>query len=81
MASTQKARSGLDLLKEAVLEVLRESQNEGRIHVQVISDRLSIPKVHEDYAHSNTLVKGVLFHLRDSGLVDRVPYEGWRLVN
>lgn len=81
LTKSEKAKQGLDLLKAAILEVLRDAQNEGRIHVGVIRERLGLPNVPQDYADNNTLIKGVLYHLRDDGIVDNVPKQGWKIID
>jgi hypothetical protein len=77
--NTEKAELGLSYLKEAVLDVLRKSEAEGRLNPNEIRERLGIPKVEEEHAKRNTLIQGILFHLKDEGHVDKIARKGWKI--
>ncbi len=58
LTKLEKAKLGLHFFEEAILKVLHETQNEGRLHAGAIRECLGISNVPQDYADNNTLVKG-----------------------
>ena len=82
-SNKRRARAALFELKEAVLTVLLESQEvgEGHIQLETIRKRLGIPKVEETHYQTNTLIRGVLFHLQTEGLVQSEANVGWEVTD
>ena len=76
-----RARTALFELKEATLTILLEARRSGAGHIQFesIRKRLGIPKVEEPYAHTNSLIRGVLCHLQADGLVRSETNSGWEI--
>ena len=82
MNDTQiRARTALFELKEAALIVLLKARQagEGHIHFDEIRKRLSIPRVDEPAAHTNSLIRGVLCHLQADELVQFETNSGWQV--
>ena len=77
----QRARTALFELKEAVLTVLLEARAAGESPIQLekIRIRLSIPKAEEQSGYTNTLIRGILFHLQTEGLVQSQANAGWEV--
>ena len=72
-------KQGLELLKYAVLMVLYEVRDGYPIPQETIRSRLDIPKVEELPARSNSLIYGILAHLRDDGYVEHELQIGWKI--
>lgn len=78
----QQARTGLFLLKEAVIDVIVEEAHETPIQLDAIRKHLSIHRVDEmDTARRNSLIYGILCHLRDEGRVHYVKGAGWQITD
>lgn len=77
----RRARAALFSLKEAVLDVLLEAhtQNEGLLQPEDIRKRLGIPKADEPITRSNTVILGILFHLRNDKYVHHYINRGWEI--
>ncbi len=77
----RRARTALFELKEAVLTVLLEAREAGESPIQLekIRIRLSIPKAEEQSGYTNTLIRGILFHLQTEGLVQSQANAGWEV--
>ena len=75
----RRARTALFELKEAVLTVLLKAREagEGPIEYKPIRQRLGIPKPKNPTNNTNSLVNGVLDHLRSDGLVHYKKEVGW----
>ena len=73
------ARAALFSLKEVVLEVLHEARDEGFIEAQTIRERLCIPNISDPSHMTNSLLFGVLDHLKKDGSVERSTNEGWKI--
>ena len=80
-SNKQRARTALFELKEAVLTILLEAKaaEEGHIQPGKIRERLGIPKVEEPPGYTNTLIRGVLYHLQDEELVQFETNSGWQV--
>ena len=80
-SNKRRARTALFELKEAVLTVLLEARavGEGPIQPEVIRKRLGIPKLENPTASTNSLIIGVLDHLKTEGLVQSETNVGWEL--
>ena len=81
--NTQKAlvHSSLEALKRSALNVLYEARNEGFLQQDKVRKRLGIPKI--DYsspsARSNSLIFGILMHLKDDGYAYLKSRSGWQI--
>lgn len=75
----RRARAALFSLKETVLEVLYEARNEGFIEAQTIRKRLCIPNVDNPTHMTNSLLFGILDHLKREGNVDHLTNVGWKI--
>ena len=80
-SNKRRARTALFELKEAVLTVLLEARaaGEGPIQPEGIRKRLGIPKLENPTANTNSLIIGVLDHLKTEGLVQSETNVGWEL--
>lgn len=68
-------------LKEAVLEVLYEVRDEGRIQPLAIRRRLGLNRADEPGVSANTLIYGILYYLETEGYVEAETGEGWKLTD
>ena len=73
------ATHGLEILKQCVLMVLYEARDGYPIPQETIRSRLDMPKVEELPARSNSLIYGILAHLRDEGYVEHELQIGWKI--
>ena len=76
----QQARTGLFLLKEAVIDVIVKEAYEVPIQLDAIRKHLGIHRVDEmDTARRNSLIFGILCQLRDEERVHYVKGSGWQI--
>lgn len=71
----KQARMGLHFLKEAVLEILLNAQNEGPLQLEEITKRLRLYKSNERHKN-NTLVLNIVFHLQSEGRIQHITENG-----
>lgn len=79
----QQARTGLFLLKEAVVNVIVKEAYEIPIQLDAIRKHLGIHRVDEMdcTARRNSLIFGMLCQLRDEGRVHYVKGSGWQITD
>lgn len=77
-ATKQQARLGLFYLKESVVNVLFEAQDE--IRLDEIRVSLGIPRVDEEEDRVNTLIRGILYHLKNEGRVEHIENK-WKITD
>ena len=82
MDNKQKtARAALFSLKEVVLEVLYEARDGGLINPAEIRERLGIPNITDPTIATNSLIFGILDHLKQEGTVIHTLGEGWEITD
>ena len=78
----QQARTGLFLLKEAVIDVIVKEAQEKPIQLDAIRKHLGIHRVDEmGTARKNSLIYGILCQLQDEGRVCRMTGDGWQITD
>ena len=83
--NTQKAlvHSSLEALKRSTLNVLYEARDKVPLEQDEVRERLGIPKI--DYrsntrsARHNSLIFGILMHLKDDGYAYLKSRSGWQI--
>ena len=72
---------GLEILKRSALRALYElGKNTDWVRQDRVRERLGIPKVDfGNQARHNSLIYGVLYHLKEDGYADHLSAFGWRI--
>lgn len=75
----KQAQEGLCQLKSAVMQVLYDARQEGRLPARSIREQLDIPDALPPDGRANILIVGVLMHLEKEGFAESIRYKGWQL--
>ncbi len=72
----QVARLGIYFLKEAIIEVLVNAQDEEPLQLNEIEKRIGIPDKNESNDKSNALISNILFLLKSEGRIVDITEKG-----